>query len=77
MDYRIHRAQQRPNSSIADTQAMLKLMIDTWEPILERWRISGGRADEAMPTWAAFRQEYAQELPEPSPAQHFVLATKR
>lgn len=65
------------NSIIANTKDMLKLMVDTWEPILGRYRARAGHGDgehtEAMPTWADFYAEYRQELPTPSPAEPFVL----
>eukprot|EP00959_Pyramimonas_sp_CCMP1952_P304634 6375385-Pyramimonas_sp.AAC.1 len=47
---------------------MLKLMVDTWEPILGRYRARAGHDAEAMPTWTDFYDEYRQELPTPSPA---------
>ena len=43
-----------PYHILADTKATLKLMIDTWEPILGRYRGSGA-ADEAPPTWNDFK----------------------
>ena len=65
------------NSIIANTKDMLKLMVDTWEPILGRYRARVGRGDgeyiEAMPTWADFYDEYRQELPTPTAADPFVL----
>ena len=55
------------NSIIANTKDMLKLMVDTWEPILGRYRARVGHGDgehtEALPTWADFYAEYRQELP--------------
>ena len=61
------------NSILADTKAMLALMVHTWEPILARCRHSGSRADEAPPTWEDFKRECERELPTPTPAQPFTL----
>ena len=61
------------NSILADTKAMLALMVHTWEPILARYRHSGSRADEAPPTWEDFKREYERELPTPTPATPFTL----
>ena len=42
------------NSILADTQAMLDLMVRTWEPILGRYLPRGSRDDEPLPTWDDF-----------------------
>ncbi|MCP4449807.1 MAG: hypothetical protein GY811_31415, partial [Myxococcales bacterium] len=51
------------NAIVANTKDMLKLMVDTWEPILGTYRARAGHDAEAMPTWADFYDEYRQELP--------------
>ena len=55
-DYQIHQAQTKPNSIISDTQSVLKLMINTWESILGRYKRHGDHNEEAMPAWEDFRQ---------------------
>ena len=56
---------------------MLRLMQDTWEPILARYRASGRDTAEDMPTWEDFRAEYERELPTPTVAAPFSLTDEQ